>query len=412
MPPRPHGARRCLSRPRVLARTLRTVLPGMAMIAVSFGLARYGYGLLLPEMRADSRSTRARPGSSPPAPTCPTWSRTSRRSWVADRWGPRVAVGPPRPSRRSAWRSWRRPRPVGPGRRGDRWPALPRAGLPALRRPGRPAGAGATRDLAWSAISSGTGWGVAVAGPMAIVAGDQWRTGVAGLRRAGGLASAPRRAAGTRAEPRHRRTGRPQLSWTWFVCPRSRPLLISAVLVGAGSAVWWSFSVDALAHGGADAAGWANAVFAVCGVAGVLASVSGAVFQRVGLRRGYLAGALLLGGLPRPARPHRSGGPRRFCGGRAVRGLLQRRRRGAWHLELARVLRPSGGRARGGQHRADRGHPGWGRPWPGWGSPWSATRPRCRGCGGAAARAAVLPTATSEGGGAGRARVHGSPRRD
>lgn len=30
----------------------RTVLPGAAMIAVSFGLARYGYGLLLPEMQA------------------------------------------------------------------------------------------------------------------------------------------------------------------------------------------------------------------------------------------------------------------------------------------------------------------------------------------------------------------------
>ena len=33
--------------------TYRTVLPGAAMIAVSFGLARYGYGLLLPEMQAE-----------------------------------------------------------------------------------------------------------------------------------------------------------------------------------------------------------------------------------------------------------------------------------------------------------------------------------------------------------------------
>ena len=29
----------------------RTLLPGAAMIAVTFGLARYGYGLLLPDMR-------------------------------------------------------------------------------------------------------------------------------------------------------------------------------------------------------------------------------------------------------------------------------------------------------------------------------------------------------------------------
>ena len=33
------------------------------------------------------------------------------------------------------------------------------------------------RDSAWSAISSGTGWGVALAGPVAIVAGDRWRLG-------------------------------------------------------------------------------------------------------------------------------------------------------------------------------------------------------------------------------------------
>ncbi|MDT7600509.1 MAG: hypothetical protein QOK26_2586, partial [Pseudonocardiales bacterium] len=34
------------------AATLHVVLPGAAMIAVTFGLARYGYGLLLPDMQA------------------------------------------------------------------------------------------------------------------------------------------------------------------------------------------------------------------------------------------------------------------------------------------------------------------------------------------------------------------------
>ena len=33
--------------------TLRVVLPGAAMIAVTFGLARYGYGLLLPDMQGE-----------------------------------------------------------------------------------------------------------------------------------------------------------------------------------------------------------------------------------------------------------------------------------------------------------------------------------------------------------------------
>jgi cyanate permease len=38
--------------PRTVA-TAAVVVPGTAMIAVTFGLARYGYGLLLPEMKAD-----------------------------------------------------------------------------------------------------------------------------------------------------------------------------------------------------------------------------------------------------------------------------------------------------------------------------------------------------------------------
>ncbi|MBP2325901.1 hypothetical protein JOF56_006286 [Kibdelosporangium banguiense] len=37
----------------VASRISRTVLPGAAMIAVTFGLARYGYGLLLPDMQSE-----------------------------------------------------------------------------------------------------------------------------------------------------------------------------------------------------------------------------------------------------------------------------------------------------------------------------------------------------------------------
>src|SRR4051812_50081096 len=36
-----------------LGATTAVLVPGTAMIAVTFGLARYGYGLLLPDMKAD-----------------------------------------------------------------------------------------------------------------------------------------------------------------------------------------------------------------------------------------------------------------------------------------------------------------------------------------------------------------------
>ena len=147
------------------------------------------------------------------------------------------------------------------------------------------------RDLVWSTISSGTGGGVALAGPIAIVAGDQWRLAWAGFVviavATGALATwlAPGRD--------HDEVRRPQLSPSWFLCPRSRPLLISAVLVGTGSSVWWAFSVDAMQTAGLGSTP-ARVVYAVCGAAMVLGSVSGVAFQRLGLRAGYLGTIVLL----------------------------------------------------------------------------------------------------------------------
>ncbi len=149
------------------------------------------------------------------------------------------------------------------------------------------------RDAAWSAISSGTGWGVAVAGPIAVVAGDQWRLAWGGFVVLAVLAGV----LAVRLAPAHeqRRLVRPQLSWTWFFCPRSRPLLCSAVVVGVTSSVWWAFGVDAMRSGGVDATS-ARVVYAACGVASVLASFSGAAYDRLGLRTGYLITCGLLAG--------------------------------------------------------------------------------------------------------------------
>jgi predicted MFS family arabinose efflux permease len=272
---------------------LRTVLPGTAMIAVSFGLARYGYGLLLPEMRADLGLDAGTAGLIASGTYLSYLVANVAAVVVADRWGPRAAIGAAglfattgMAIMAAADAAWLLAAGVLLAGAASGLAYPPYAALVAQRVPER------RRDLVWSVISSGTGWGVAVAGPLAIVAGDHWRTAwlvfvvLAVGAGATAVLLAPRRLDSDRS-------ARPQLSWTWFVCPRSRPLLISAVLVGTGSAVWWSFSVDALRTAGLSA-NWANAVFAVCGVAGVFASVSGAVFQRVGLRRGYLAGALLL----------------------------------------------------------------------------------------------------------------------
>jgi predicted MFS family arabinose efflux permease len=275
-------------------RTASTVLPGIAMIAVTFGLARYGYGLLLPEMRAEFAMGADAAGLISSAAYLSYLVANAAVVWVTSRFGPRLAIG-----LAAAFAA------VGMA-------VVAAAGsAPVLALGVILAGAAAgfayppyadlvdrevaapKRDTAWSAISSGTGWGVAVAGPIAVLAGEQWRLAWAGFVAIAVVSGV----VAVRLAPGHdsRRVSRPQLSWTWFFCPRSRPLLISAVVVGVTSSVWWAFGVDAMRDGGVDAT-TARVVYAACGVASVLASFSGAAYDRVGLRTGYLLTCGLLAG--------------------------------------------------------------------------------------------------------------------
>jgi predicted MFS family arabinose efflux permease len=273
---------------------LRLVLPGVAMIAVTFGLARYGYGLLLPEMQADLGISSHAAG-------------LIASGAYASYLGTNIAV---------IWMTVHL---------GSRWPialaaALAAAGMTVVATARTPAvaavgvivaGAAAgpafppyadivdheapprRRALAWSTISSGTGWGVAVAGPVAVGFGENWRfawLAFVVLAIAAGIVATASAPAKVRHEGRPRL---PQLSWTWFVCPKSRPLLLSSALIGAGSAVWWTFSVEALRAAGLSA-GQARFAYALCGAASILASWSGSVVNRVGLRNSYLGACALL----------------------------------------------------------------------------------------------------------------------
>jgi predicted MFS family arabinose efflux permease len=270
------------------------LVPGTAMMALTFGLARYGYGLLLPEMRADLGMSASAAGLVSSATYASYLVANVLVVQLASRWGARVAVA------------------AAAGSATIGMALIAVADSVALLAVGvLVAGAAAglafppyadivdqqvdpsRRDLVWSTISSGTGWGVALAGPIAILAGDQWRLAWGGFV----VLAVVTGVVATRLAPAHTADAlrRPQLSPSWFFCPRSGPLLISAVMVGAGSSVWWAFSVDAMQSAGLGTTP-ARVVYAVCGAAMLLGSVSGLAFARVGLRAGYLGAVVLLAG--------------------------------------------------------------------------------------------------------------------
>jgi predicted MFS family arabinose efflux permease len=150
------------------------------------------------------------------------------------------------------------------------------------------------RAQAFAWVSSGTGAGVAVAAPLAFLAAD-WRLTwvlfavVAALTTL--LAARVVPAAPLARDRTHADRSRPARADTL-------PLLASAVLVGLGAAVFWTWAVDRVATDGDLGTGAAQALLAVVGVASLGGALAGKLVARVGLRAGAAgSGALLAGSL-------------------------------------------------------------------------------------------------------------------
>ncbi|MGI8904651.1 MAG: MFS transporter [Solirubrobacteraceae bacterium] len=156
----------------------------------------------------------------------------------------------------------------------------------------------AVRARTLSTINCGTGWGVAVAAPIAILAGSAWRAaylafaGCAALstlhvaRTLPARASIPVRAAivatveANPAAPRVRRA--------------ALPMLTGALLVGLGSAAFWTFAVDQVHQAGLDQTA-GRALLGVAGVTSILGIGAADVIRRLGAGRTFVLTALLEG---------------------------------------------------------------------------------------------------------------------
>jgi predicted MFS family arabinose efflux permease len=281
-----------------MGETLRVTVPGAAMIAVTFGLARYGYGLLLPRMQTGLGIDARTGGLIASAAYVSYLAGNAAVVWLTGRFGPR----PPLLMATVAAASGMAMIAAAGGATGLAAGVLVAGAAAGLAFPPYADVVARTveprrRPVAWSAISSGTGWGVALAGAVAIVFGDRWRAAwlaFAALAVVAGVVAvraAPARRGGS--PPPFERSFTTPTPSKWLRNRRAGPLLTSAVLIGAGSSVWWVFSVDALRAAGL-AATPASGVYALCGACGVLASVTGAITTRTGLRSCYLAACTAL----------------------------------------------------------------------------------------------------------------------
>jgi len=290
------------------------VAPGLASIAVTYGLARYAYGLFLPEMREAfdlSPFLLGAIGAGSYLAYCVAivvslvyTSRTGPRrmavaAGAAALVGMAIVAAAP-----SAWVLALGILVAG-GSTGLASPPMGEAVAGSIRK--------GLQDRANALINSGTSVGVALSGSAALLVTGQWRLAWAAFALVGLAVLAwnavvlPRKAVadqdgdesgepdgdGAEAGDGSRRT---RLSFSYLVGararPRSVPLFVAAFGLGFASAAYWTFSRDLVVQAGDLGQTWSTLFWTVIGVSGLAGGAAGDLVGRFGLAA-VLRGALV-----------------------------------------------------------------------------------------------------------------------
>ena len=268
-------------------RSVRLAAAGLSLIAVCYGLARFAYGLFVPAFRNtfDLDATAA--------------GVIAAGSYVAYCVGVIAATA-------ATPRFGARPVAVGAG-------ALATAGTtiialapdalvlavgviiagsstgvasPPLAHAVARRVAPATRDRTQAVVNAGTGLGVMVSGPVALLVQDQWR--LAWLAFAGIAAAVTIWCALAIPVERDENRGGGG-SARGLRRPGALRLVVAAAVMGAASAAGWTFGQDLLTTAGGHTQTFSTIAWITLGASGLLGAAAGDLAARLGLRRTWMA---------------------------------------------------------------------------------------------------------------------------
>ncbi len=278
---------------------LRLATAGVAIVGVTFGMARYGYGLLLPDIRREYGLGPGTLGAIATGAYVVYLVAAAVTGVFAASLGPRrtvVLAGLLAALGMLVAGLSRSPAGLAVGI------LIGGAGagfaLPPFSDAGR-AIAPAARGRVLAAINCGTGYGVALSAPIAILAGGAWRAAWLAFAAVALAATAwaahvlsPRRLGARASAARKEDIAAPRATWRALRCRRAAPMLAGAALIGLGSSAYWTFAVEHLVDAGALSATASRSFLGLLGVASVLATLAGDLVGRVGAGRAYVATAL------------------------------------------------------------------------------------------------------------------------
>lgn len=281
-------------------RSRQLTIAGLLAIAVAFGFARYGYGLFVPEFRNDfGLSTESLGFIAAGAYTSYLLALLVNGALVS-RVGPRmpVVIGGLSAAGGMAIIAL-----------SANTPMLVVGVLLAASSPGwswAPFSDAVTRMInpdfqkrTLSIITTGTTFGILVAGPAALVAGAVWRGAWIAFAIVA-LAVTVWNALLLPVGPQVNRdeegeSSQPEFQWRWFIGVRSRRLFAVAASFGFTGTVYWTYAVDLIAGAGGFQASAGPLLWTAVGVAGIAGVASGDLISRLGLRLSLAAAMSALG---------------------------------------------------------------------------------------------------------------------
>lgn len=291
------------------------VIAGTAAIGVTFGLARYGYGLFEPQLRREFDLSMSLVGAIGSATYVGYLLALLAVGALVTRLGPRplvLAGGASATGGMALVATAQEPVQLTAGlvlagtAAGWAWAPYSDA-VDRMVPAGR-------RERAMGVIATGTAFGVVTAGPLALLGqGTGWRAVwllFAALSLAVTVYNA--RVLPGRGGPKKQQTAQPRVGLRWFARRPAVPLYATAVAYGIVGSVYWQYAVAAVQSGRGGSTGseaTAALFWTLMGIAGIGGALTGHAIGRYGLRRvhagifGGLATAVALLGLAPGALP-------------------------------------------------------------------------------------------------------------
>jgi predicted MFS family arabinose efflux permease len=279
----------CSRSPRPTA--VAVAVAGSASVATAFGMARYGYGLLLPDIKHSLVLGETELGAIGTLAYLTYITAALLVDPAVRRLGARLTV-------------------IAGGGLGVAGTAIVAASSSTLSLAAGVGVAGAsaglvyppfaealrelpdtTRSRALASINCGTGWGVAVAAPIAIIAASSWRLAYLGFAVCAWLSTlyaariVPATVPGDDGRGGRRLSVRELRPGAWRV-------ICGAFLVGLGSGVFWTFAVQEVRAAGLDVTA-GRALLGVAGIGSIVGIGAADLIGRFGLMRTFLACAVL-----------------------------------------------------------------------------------------------------------------------